>query len=762
MNHYCPIILKATLVSVILAFFCFPGALFAEPNDTDANLNGQLKINRWALLNSTDEQIRIETAVELLKISSSETRRVLLEALCGKDNSAAQASICKAIIRFRDFSQLIPDEGDFIGPLMTIIRTQNSEVATLAAQASLMFNYRQVKKHLEDIIEDSALSASVKKNAIYALQIRPDKEAVSRLIGLLDSDNKEVASAAANALEEWVPAVGDKKLWLKTVKSLKGKSRTDIFREKLLTQEEKSRRLSDEVSRWQKRYISSLDTIYQNTADESARGKFIADNLAFDQSSVRLWAIEKINMWRKSGKPLPLEAIQKPIIALICDPDPAIRQATAKLLGMLTNVNSADALFVQLKAESKPDVKTEILIALARVCNFALSPGAEVKIDRKVRIETLKIASEFLKESNPVAAAEVIRNLLLQNGLEKSQVKPYFVLIADCFKKSADEQTKGRLLEEMARLCGSDSFYMATAGEIFKDIFIEAVDSKNNQIAVPAVVGLIRIDQVGAFEVLKKKGFTSHLSIKIRSELVSTASQIGTRDDLDWLGPIVENAESEDEKKQAADAMMNIFQHCHADVLFNWAQRFAGLAKTKNDELILARTRTLFETAENKAEADQDMQLLFSVRYSMAEYCADLALYELAAKYYGILLQSGFDPNQTPQITAKLLDVHLRSGQTESAKQIVANFLLSSDFLPDTEIPKVLDNYFTANKDTEQAEHIFGALASIKIPADNPRPLWTEQLEGWKILVKITPKMPAEPNSPAEANMVIEPNTSAE
>jgi hypothetical protein len=125
-------------------------------------------------------------------------------------------------------------------------------------------------------------------------------------------------------------------------------------------------------------------------------------------------------------------------------------------------------------------------------------------------------------------------------------------------------------------------------------------------------------------------------------------------------------------------------------------------------------------------------------------------------------LQSGFDSNQTPQITAKLLDVHLHSGQTESAKQIIANFLLSSDFLPDMEVSKVLDNYFTANKNTEQAEHIFGALALIKIPADNPRPLWTEQLEDWKILVKITPKMPAEPNISAGPNVPAEPNASAE
>ncbi|MBN1787067.1 MAG: hypothetical protein JW806_01580 [Sedimentisphaerales bacterium] len=711
------------------------------------------------MLNSTDEQTRIDAAVELLKSSSSQARQVLLKALENKENPAVQVSICKALVQFRNFPNLVPDRNDFLVPLMTIIRTQNGEMATLAARASLMYSYQKVKNYIKNIIDDPALSDSIKKNAIYALQIRPDKEAVSMLVNLLDSKDVKLASAAADALTEWIPAANDEKLWLRKAKGLKYKSRTDVFREKLLTQEEKTRRLCDEVVEWQKRYVSSLEIIYLNTADEESRGKFIAENLAFDQSPVKQWAIEKINMWRKSGKPLPLDILQKPLVNLVSDPDPAIRLATAKLLGVLTNVNSVDALFTQLKEESKPDVKTQILISLAYVCNFALSPGAEIEISSEVRTETLKIAADFLKDSNPIAAAEVIRNLLLQNGLEEAQVKPYFKLIANMFKKADDEQTRGRLLEEMARLCGSDSFYMTIAGGIFNDIFAESINSKNNQIATPAVIGLIRIDQISAFELLKKKGFANHPSMKVRSELVSIAGQMGTADDLDWLGPIVKNAESDDEEKQAVDAMMNIFQHCHADVLFKWVQEFAFLAKTKKNELILARTRALFEMAEKKAEADQDMQLLFSIRYSMAQYCSDLEWYDLAAKYYGILLQSGFDPAQAPQITAKLLNVHLYSGQAEAVKQIVTNFLLSSDFLPDAELAMVLNDYFMKNKDAQQSKRIFDAIASIKIPADNPRPLWTAQLEEWEVFMKLILKMKEDPNISEKSDMPAEPNT---
>ncbi len=753
MSYFSPMISRTKLITAFLAILCFWQTLFAESNSTDANLNGQLKINRWALLNSTDEQIRIETAVELLKSPSPQTRRVLLEALSAKDNTAAQTSICKALSQFSSFPQLIPDKEDFIVPLMNILKVQNPEVTKLAAQASLVFTYRQVKNHLEGIIENPGFSAAMRKNAIYALQIRPDKEAVSRLIELLDSDNQEVALAAEEALQEWLPAGRDKQLWRKALKDLESKSRTDILRERLLAQEQKAQRLSDEVAKWQKRYITSLDIVYQATADENARAKFIAENLAFDHSSVRLWAIEKIDMWRKSGKSLPLEVFQKPLVALISDSDPAIRLATAKLLGMLTNIASADVLFAQLKVETKPDVRTEILIALAHVCNFALSPGAGVKINPQIRIQTLKIASEFLKDSNPVAAAEVIRNLLLQNGLEVSQVKPYFELIADCFRKGPDEQTKARLLEEMARLCGSDSFYKAVAGEVFEDIFRAAVDDKDNQISTPAVIGLVRIDQAGAFEFFKQKGFTSHPSARIRGELISIAGQIGTQDDLEWLGSVVTTAESQEQRMQAAEAMMGIFQQCKAAVSLAWAQKFSRQSKAKNDEFLLTRARTLFETAEKKAEAEQDMKLLFSVRYAMAEHYTGTGLYGLAAKYYGTLLQSGSDPNQVSQITSKLLDVDLRSSQTESAKQLVANFLLSEDLSPDAEITRVLDDYFTANQNSRQAGQTFLALASIKVSDQNPRPLWFKQLESWKTFVKIPSETSAEPNAPAEPNV---------
>ncbi|MHB0945761.1 MAG: HEAT repeat domain-containing protein [Sedimentisphaerales bacterium] len=738
--------LKFKIISLcVLCGLC--GCLYAEPNTTDTSFTGQSKINRWTLLNSTEEQIRIDTAVELLKDSSVESREILLESLLSRDNPAAQTSVCKAIAQFRNFAQLIPGREDFIRPLMSIIETQPADAARFAAQGLLIFTYRQIDDELQKIIDNAGGSPVAKKNAVYAFRIRSDKEVVSKLIELLDSKDSVVSSAAGEALREWIPQGNDLQAWRKSLRDFENKSRTDILRERLWVLQNKNRQLGEEVVNWQKRYVQSLDNVYQATTDDAVRAKVITESLAMDNSLIKLWALEKIDMWRKSGKTLPLDVFQKQIISLVSLPDSAVRLAAAELLGMLTNVNSADELLVQLKIETDPAVKTELLVSLGHVCNFGLSPGTEIKINPQIRLETLQIASVFLKESNPAAAAEVIRNLLLQNGLEVSQVKPYFELIANAYRKTSDEQVKAHLLEEMSRLCGSDSFYKKTASELFGDIFKQAVDDPNSQIAAPAVAGYIRVNQAGAFAALKEKGFVNNQSDRIRIELISAAGQIGTQDDLEWLGSILSNSASDDERRQAAEAMMNIFQYCKTDVMLLWAEKMAGIARTKNDEIVLSRVRALFEAAEKKADVEKDASLLISIRRAMAKHYGDSGLYVQAAKYYGLLLQSNVDPNEVPAITAKLLDMQLRSGQTESAKQIITNMLLSSDISPNAAAAKILDDYFASNLNSETAKQILQMLVSIQMPAGTERPAWNQQIAKWQKL--FADKAAAESSVPA-------------
>lgn len=736
LNKNCGI--KSFIVLTVL-FFCSLG--FGQDDN-------QLKINYWTLYNSTDEQIRIDTAKELLTNPSPEARKVLLDALNSTDNIGATSSVCKAISSYRSDAAQVHNRLDFLFPLMNILRGTNPDTGRLAAQAMLIFSLKEIKNYIDPIFRDTKLPDTVRKNAVYVLQLRPEKEAVIQLIDLLQSGDPVVSSSAALALNEWMPIGADVRKWQKIRGDIE-KGKIDIIRERLLTGQDKIRALKEDVLKWQKRYLTSLDNLYLATADDSVRAKFVADNLAFEQPSVKLWAIEKINMWQKSGKPLPVDILQGPLVALVSDKEPEIRIAAVRQLGLLTNINSTEALSAQLKKEVFADIKTEIIIAISHVCNFALSPGSEMQIDPRIRVETLRQAVEFFSDVKPVEAAEVIRNLLLQNGLEESEVKPYFEYIAANYRKSQNEQVRIRLLEEMQRLCGNDSFYKKIAGESFREIFISALDEKNNLLVEPAVSGLLRIDQAGSFALLKSRAFEGHTSDKIRSELIMAAGQIGTAQDLEWLEKIADTAQTDDEKQRAAEAMMSIFQYCKTDVLIQWGQKLSAKAKNRKDEILLTKARMLFESAEKKAEAQQDVNSLAVVRRQLADSYAQAALYVPAAKYYGMLLQTAADPNEKEYLMAKLLDMNIRGGQIESAKQLLANALLAGDIDPQRQIARVLNKYFSANRGKDYAVKVVRSLASIELPKNANYPLWTEQIAKWRVMTANPSKQPAEPNQSA-------------
>ncbi|OHB49610.1 MAG: hypothetical protein A2Y10_15635 [Planctomycetes bacterium GWF2_41_51] len=280
---------------------------------------------------------------------------------------------------------------------------------------------------------------------------------------------------------------------------------------------------------------------------------------------------------------------------------------------------------------------------------------------------------------------------------------------------------------------------------------MKAAEDKSDLIAAPAVTGLLKIDQAGSFEILKNQSFFLHSSSKIRGELIYVAGQIGTAQDLEWLATLADNSELEDERQKAADAMMNIFQYCKTDILITWAQRLSVQSKSKNDDLLLVKSRTLFEMAEKKAEAQQDANTLMVLRRTLADSYAEAKQYAQAAKYLGMLLQSAADSNDREYLTSRLLEVNIYDGQAESAKQLIANILLSSDIGEDKKVSNVLNQYFSDNQDKERCSKIFRAIASIQLSDAAKYPLWTAQIVKWRTLLKIN-LTPSGPNIPVVAD----------
>jgi len=111
-----------------------------------------------------------------------------------------------------------------------------------------------------------------------------------------------------------------------------------------------------------------------------------------------------------------------------------------------------------------------------------------------------------------------------------------------------------------------------------------------------------------------------------------------------------------------------------------------------------------------------------------------------------MLLQDVSDPNEKETLTARLLDVNIRGGQIESAKQLLTNVLLTGDIDENRQVAQVLDKYFSDNRGKERAAKILRSIASIEIAKPQNYPQWTLLIAKWRVMAANDAKA-AEPNS---------------
>ena len=84
------------------------------------------------------------------------------------------------------------------------------------------------------------------------------------------------------------------------------------------------------------------------------------------------------------------------LVNLISEPDRDIRLNTAKLLSLMGELNSAEKLLEQHKAEQDDEVRTEEFVALGVACSYAFLPNSGIKIPVVIKKQTLELACEYL------------------------------------------------------------------------------------------------------------------------------------------------------------------------------------------------------------------------------------------------------------------------------------------------------------------------------------------------------------------------------
>ena len=653
----------------------------------------QLRIYKDALFHGVSEQIRADTAVALLVRGDAASKAVLLEALLSKENPPARQAVCRGLIQSVGLGDVISSRKEFMDPLVGMLIDEEGLDAKLAAEALLVFEYRKIRPKLTKLVRSSELDRSVRLNIVYALKLRPDPEAISDIIKLLDDDDEEIARAAETALQEafGIPVGTDKQVWRQILKQLQRKSPSEIRKNRLMQQEIKVRQLQAERDIWRGMYLGALDKEYEGS-DEVAKGVFLVNKLGSEHAAVKLWALDKVSH-RSKGTVLPEDFGEK-LMGLISDDDADVRLGTARVLSKMSELNPAEKLFEQFKTEESAGVRLGIFEALGEACYYAFSPGSNIKVTPEIKNDTLELAGEYINSETAAEAikgAEVIRKLLELDGLEKVQAEKYLKLVVKRYDQTNEEEAglSGDLLNVMARLCGQGSYYRDKAAKLFGRAFLDGLESaENDSVREAGVIGLINVDKVKAFREFKKRGLESDNSLNIRRHVIQLVGEMGKPDELEWLlGRIGLNGDGE----LAWEAVREILRRQDASVAVEWAEKISidGIDGELGMELL--------EMAEKKAVGENNAAVLASARNG-------------------------------------LVDVYLKTNQSEKVGRVLGDRLANEDIGVEDEMAVKIGVYLNSHETSPEAKTaLAGVLSGIAV---EDRPMWTKQAGSWQQLIE--------------------------
>ncbi|MCP4261770.1 MAG: hypothetical protein GY774_30350 [Planctomycetes bacterium] len=686
----------------------------------------QLEINKNTLLQGPSEEIRIKAATVMLGSDNPLARKILIDALVQTKNSASRMAVCKALSQSRSTEIKINNQEEFIQPLLSVFATGIAAEAQLAADATRSFEYNQIGESLESITTDGSKPVKMRINAINALKLWPDKEASIRLIRLVDDSEKLVSDEAQKALRSLGIPVGES-YWARQVNisELQSKGRDEFQRDWINRQEAQMSQLRIEVESWQVLFLSSLDTIYDSKSDDADKGNFLKKYLGNSEARIKLWALDKVYKWQFASGRSKLPAELEPILLkLISDPDKDVKLKTLGL-SYLSRMNSAPPLLNQLKTEPDDQVKIALLDALGGACSDALKVKP-AKITPEIRKQALEFAKQFLSEEDTVKAgkgAEVLRKLLVPNGLKTEELEGYLGLLVKRYnqqKEKPDSALRGELLSSMADLCKPGSAGRDVGAKLFEPLFVEALGDKTDFVRETAMDGLIYIDKARAFKILKTNFFDDNSEI-LRKKLIDLAGEVGGKEDLPKL---VLKIGSNSESGPAWQAMLKIFDGSDSATLNGWMDRL--VSENSKTKLTEEQKIAFLKKAEAKTAAEPKM--LKSVIEKLAELYYSTGQFERAAEYLDRQYKAVSTAADKAAILPKLLDASLRSSKVDLAVKLVEERLVKEDLGPGNVVIKSIDTFMNKPSGAEP-DVVLQALRKVKF--SGARPKWQQWLKGW-------------------------------
>ena len=748
------LVLIAILVALLAPVERASGASVPTAEETQASeAEGQLDVNRAALRDVKDEQTRVRAASLLLFDTSPEARAVVLESLRSETHPQARTAVCRALMLAREDRKPIPNKQEFIGPLMDVLRTETDPArAELAAQAMLMFTYDDIQKDIESLFTDPMTSRTAQVNAIRALMYEPDDRAVFKLFSLLESPNADLADESRKALTLLGLEVPEDPNGISALIGELQRRGPEAFlrnplimRNWLVSRENRIVELRATVTAWESRYEAALKQLYAFQATEKAKGDFLSQQLSSPEPTVKLWALEQLDVLQKgTGKLKPSEQLESILLGLISNRDRRVRLRTASLLSNMLELNSAQSLLDQLRVEEDPEVRQQLFTTLARVCQSASVPTSTVKVPAEIRKATLELALTFLGRSDPArvrSGADVIRRLLEQNGLEAEEVGRYLRSLPQRYAQvdpSANGALRADLLGAMAMLCAKSGWPDEVAS-LYGPVFDQALGDGVDAVRQAAVDGLINIDKPTALRRLRGE-FVDDPNPTIRSKIIALAGEVGGGEDLQWLarklGPTGEG-------ETAWQATLKVFSRTGPEVIDKWAAEFE--TPGGQYELSVQQKMAFYLVVEQNARASNNAERLRRAQIRLFSLYADVGDQTKAGEYMGSLFAATGGGNARAALGDELLGICLGATppHLDLAGEVVNQYLQANPLTPDDPIMTTLGQYLTEPPEGGDPNSLLARLHEITVTETTRRDQWRHLLGQWESFARARGSDPA-------------------
>jgi HEAT repeat protein len=705
-----------------------------EETGPDTEMDTQLRINKTALLEGKNDKNRIDAAGLLLADENPAARGFLLDVLRRTDNPQARAAVCDALNASRVAQKPLKNRDDFIKPLIAILTSvEDPLIAKPAAEATLIFGYSQVQQDLEKAVMDPSLSIKVRMNIIYALKRHPDRQAVAKLISLLENPDPQIVEAARNALNSIGISVSlDPAIRQQMVAELRKRGVEAFLRERVIWQENRIRELQTDLSAWQNRCLAAMGDQYDSLADEAGKTAFLGRQLSSPEIAVRSWALDKLQELRKGTGKLRLTDLEPTLLNLISDPSKQVRLGTARLLALVGELNVAQSLLKQLKAETDDQVRREMLVALREACYVGSLATAGRKVPEDVRKETLEWAVRFLNEADVEkvrTGAEVIGKLLEQDGLKPEEVDRYLTALSDRYtlaSAGADPGMRAYLLSAMAGLCATRSTCREQAARLYSASFEQALTDKTDVVRQNAMDGFVNIDKLGALRKLREN-MANDSSVSIRQKLVDLAGEIGGPQDLNSLA---EKLGVAGESEPAWLAMLKILKRSDLAVLADWKLKIDVLAAA--GKVAVEQRIAFFTLVEQEAKSENKADVRKDAQMRLAQLYVESSNLKQASEYWRNLLEVAATEEERQQIQGQLLRAYLGLASVDQAAELISKYLSAKDLdlRPTGFVVRGIEEYLNSPTTTNPGV-LLDVLQQIKVSDPGTLQAWRALLSGW-------------------------------